>query len=214
MRKKRTPSELVPTETDVDPYNAVLADVTDLLESARRGSARSVNSIMATTDWAIGRRIVESEQERKDRAADGTRLVARLAVDLTKRFGRGFGAVNLAQMRKFYQTWPASNIFQTPSEKLRRRDKSPLQPRFPLSWSHYVRLLSVEKPGARAFYCAEHRAGVAKYVLEGLPTKILAARYRTALPTEETLAAELEGTRKMLDGQPGRQQESPRETDD
>lgn len=26
---------------------------------------------------------------------------------------------------------------------------------FPLSWSHYVRLLSVEKPHARAFYEAE-----------------------------------------------------------
>ena len=32
--------------------------------------------------------------------------------------------------------------------------------------------------------CAEHRAGVAKYALEGLSSKILAAEYRTALPSE------------------------------
>jgi hypothetical protein len=48
--------------------------------------------------------------------------------------------------------------------------------------------------------CAEHGAGVARYALEGLPNKVLAARYRTALPSEETLAAELERTRKMLEG--------------
>jgi hypothetical protein len=44
-------------------------------------------------------------------------LLVRLAKDLTARFGRGFGAVNLSQMRRFYQTWPVETIFQTVSEK-------------------------------------------------------------------------------------------------
>lgn len=35
--------------------------------------------------------------------------------------------------------------------------------------------------------------------LEGLPNKILAARYKTALPEENTLVAELEKTRKLLE---------------
>ena len=48
--------------------------------------------------------------------------------------------------------------------------------------------------------CAEHRSGVAKYALEGLPNKILAAEYRMTLPSEETLAAELARSRKMLEG--------------
>ena len=90
---------MVPTEIDETAYAVVLADVTDLLESARHAAARSVNSIMTATYWAVGRRIVEFEQEGKGRPAYGTRLVARLAIDLTRRFGRGFGAVNLAQMR-------------------------------------------------------------------------------------------------------------------
>ena len=55
-------------------------------------------------------------------------------------------------MRKFYQTWPSQEIFQTASEKLGRQDQSPILPRFPLSWSHYGRLLSVEKPSAGTFY--------------------------------------------------------------
>jgi predicted nuclease of restriction endonuclease-like (RecB) superfamily len=159
MGKKRIPTELVPAEIDDAAYGVVLADVTDLLESARRAAARSVNSIMTASYWAVGRRIVEFEQEGKGRAAYGTRLIARLSIDLTKRFGRGFGAVNLAQMRKLYQTWPTPAIFQTPSEKSSQQDSSSLLPTFPLSWSHYVSLLSVEKPEARTFYEAEALRG-------------------------------------------------------
>jgi hypothetical protein len=57
-----------------------------------------------------------------------------------------------------------------------------------------------ENPPVGLILCAEHGAGVAKYALEGLPNKILAAQYRTALPSEETLIAELERTRKRLEG--------------
>ena len=49
-----------------------------------------------------------------------------------------------------------------------------------------------ENPPVGLILCAEHRAGVARYALEGLPNKVLAAQYRTALPSEKTLAAELE----------------------
>lgn len=47
----------------------------------------------------------------------GDVLVRRLAGDLTAQFGRGFGVVNLSQMRKFYTLRPMPQIFQTPSEK-------------------------------------------------------------------------------------------------
>jgi hypothetical protein len=294
MGKKRILSELVPAGIDDGAYAAVLADVTDLLESARRAAARSINSLMTATYWAVGRRIVEEEQRGKQRADYGKQLIIRLAKDLTRRCGRGFGYRNLYQMRQFYMLYP--RILQTPSAK--SEQSSPrgrpagtevmlrdIGTRLPLSWSHYVRLLSVEKPQARAFYeaealrggwtvrqldrqigsqfyertllsrnkaaklrkgqitrpedvltpeeeikdpfvlefldlkdeysesdledenppvglilCAEHGAGVARYALEGLPNKILAAHYRTTLPSEETLVAELERTRKRLEG--------------
>jgi hypothetical protein len=41
---------------------------------------------------------------------------------------------------------------------------------------------------------------VARYALEGLPNKVLAAEYRMTLPSEEALAAELTRSRKMLEG--------------
>lgn len=40
---------------------------------------------------------------------------------------------------------------------------------------------------------------VVRYALEGLPNKILAAEYRTNLPDEKTIAAELEHTRQILE---------------
>jgi hypothetical protein len=90
--------------------------VVDLLESARRTSARAVNAVMTAAYWEIGRRIVECEQAGKGQAEYGAVLVTRLAVDLSERFGRGFGKSNLYQMRSFYLAY--ADIFQTVSGKL------------------------------------------------------------------------------------------------
>ncbi len=152
-------------------YDAIHADIVALLQAARVQAARSVNALMTASYWEIGRRIVEAEQQGKQRAGYGDALVKRLSVDLTKRFGRGFGVVNLSQMRKFYELWaipqtpPAeSKIFQTLSEKLQvlpaisKRPHSTsthfpeIASHFPLPWSAYVRLLSVKNEQARRFY--------------------------------------------------------------
>ena len=41
----------------------------------------------------------------------------------------------------------------------------------------------------------------ARYALEGLPNKVLAAEYRTVLPDEELLARELERTRCQIEAE-------------
>lgn len=51
---------------------------------------------------------------------------------------------------------PAPGTFQTPSET---SDLRQLAGRFPLPWSHYVRLLKVAKPEARKFYETEALRG-------------------------------------------------------
>ncbi|MBP7748487.1 MAG: DUF1016 family protein [Phycisphaerae bacterium] len=166
-------------------YDAVLGGIVNLLEAARRAAVRTVNAVMTATYWEIGRRIVEHEQGGTRRAEYGEELLKRLAADLTTRFGRGFGYVNLTQMRRFYLAWPLPEILQTPSEELARRvpaqivqtpsEESPtlairptssgvsalatLAARFPLPWSHYVKLLGVRNPEARRFYEAEALRG-------------------------------------------------------
>ncbi|MBI3464915.1 MAG: hypothetical protein HY000_17940 [Planctomycetes bacterium] len=84
----------------------ILGDFVELLEAARRTSARAVNAVMTTTYWEIGRRIVEIEMRGQGRADYGKQLISRLAVDLTARFGRGFGRASLYQMRGFYLAYP------------------------------------------------------------------------------------------------------------
>jgi len=96
-------------------YSGLLTGVIDALERARRYSARSVNVIMTSTYWEIGRLIVEHEQQGHKRAAYGDVLLKKLASDLIARYGRGFSRTNLQQMREFYLGWP---IRQTLSCKL------------------------------------------------------------------------------------------------
>jgi hypothetical protein len=54
MAKKRTDPEPIPAARDDSAYDAILADVTALLEAARHAAARSVNSVMTATYWAAG----------------------------------------------------------------------------------------------------------------------------------------------------------------
>jgi len=147
-------------------YVDIHTGIVELLEAARRTAARSINALMTATYWEIGRRIVEFEQRGEQRAGYGEALIRRLADDLTRRFGRGFGWRNLAQMRTFYLAWPAEQILQTPSAKSSSQQIAPtpseqspdlitLAARFPLPWSAYVRLLSVKNEAARAFYATE-----------------------------------------------------------
>lgn len=150
-KKKPLKKQVVPTSG----YDAMMSGVVDLLEQARRTSARAVNTIMTVTYWEVGRRIVEYEQGGVARAEYGAALIKRVSLDLTARFGRGFSPVNVSQMRKLYQYWPPERIFQTPSEK---SDDS-IAARFLLPWSCYVHLMSVENPEARAFYEAEALRG-------------------------------------------------------
>lgn len=130
-------------------YTSVHKNIVALLQSVRQATARTVNALITTTYWEIGRRIVEFEQGGADRAAYGEELIQRLANDLTSQFGRGFSRQNLQQMRGFYLAWPpAEQICQTASGKLDA-------PNFPLPWSTYVRLLSVKNSQARQFYETE-----------------------------------------------------------
>lgn len=159
-------------------YDVLLSDVVRVIEEARHAAARSVNAVMTATYWLVGRRIVEEEQGGQARAAYGEALLEQLAADLTKRFRRGFSRQNLQQMRLFYLAFPperirqtlsgesramttASPIRQTPSS--RSNVTSPataaLMGAFPLSWSHYVRLLGVRNEHARSFYETESLRG-------------------------------------------------------
>jgi predicted nuclease of restriction endonuclease-like (RecB) superfamily len=129
----------------------LLSGIIAVLQEGRQSAARSVNAVLTATYWLVGQRLVEHEQHGAERAAYGSELLKRLSQDLQFRLGRGFSERNLEQMRQFYLQWgnPARRgISQTPSAKLAPANP----PAFPLSWSHYVRLLSVIDPAQRSHY--------------------------------------------------------------
>jgi hypothetical protein len=125
----------------------------------------------------------------------GEALIERLAKDLTARFGRGFSRQNLWQMRAFYQAWSAISVRRVlPGDGSR---KGILQ-----TVSGECSRTPGEAPGA--LITGDDWSGLpkaeARYALEGLPNKVLAAEYQTMLPDEKLLAEELARTRSQIEG--------------
>lgn len=201
-------------------YDSVLSGVAELLEAARRTTARVTNAVMTATYWEIGRRIVEYEQEGQSRAEYGKKLLKRLAVDLTQLFGRGFSERNLEQMRLFYSNWPISQTLSAKSDGVHHSEKSQtlsgelsasisspiiqtvseqftlkdIANRFPLPWSHYVRILLVKNPEARTFYEKEALRG--GWSVRQLDRQINSQFY------ERTALSRNKAARKMLERRP------------
>ena len=141
-------------------YDAMFLGVVELLERARRTSARAVNTIMTVTYWEAGRRIVEYEQGGVAKAEYGASLITRVSLDLTARFGRGFSKRNVEQMRLFYLTWPIAQMTSAQfKESTLAKCSTASSISFPLPWSQYVRLMSVKTTEARSFYETESLRG-------------------------------------------------------
>ncbi len=87
-------------------YDSLLNSIGELLETARTQVATAVNNIMVQTYWQIGKYIVEYEQNGKERAEYGKKLLQNLSQDLSLRYGSGFSHSNLQYMRKMYLTFP------------------------------------------------------------------------------------------------------------
>ncbi len=160
------------SDLQLAPEECLYERIAAILDEARSRVARTVNTAMVHAYWHIGREIVEVEQQGANRAQYGEQLLDQLARRLTRRFGKGMGAATLRRARFFYQTYPngsalaseqdPSKIRSTPLiESPTENTRSALSTRsairtaqFPsaLSWSHYLVLLRVTKPEARAFY--------------------------------------------------------------
>lgn len=153
----------------------LLADIRDIILSARRAVVRSVNTLQVLTSFEIGRRIVEHEQQGAARAEYGRRTLGELAERLAEEFGRGFSRSNLEYMRKLFLVYRdrlpgksqmASGKLQSePREKSQTLSggSSPGEPSvsregahtatlFRVSWSQYVFLLGIDDADERAFY--------------------------------------------------------------
>nr|BAS69607.1 hypothetical protein [Achromobacter denitrificans] len=62
-----------------------------------------------------------------------------------------------------------------------------------------------ENPPVGLILCADKGHALARYALEGLPSKVMAANYRTVLPDAELLQKELDATRRLLESRTSKQ---------
>ena len=93
------------TKTVKSGDSSLFKRVAAILDSARAGAVRSINSQMVIAYWLTGREIVEEEQKGEKRAAYGKQVVEDLAERLTQRYGKGFSASNLWLFRQFYLSY-------------------------------------------------------------------------------------------------------------
>ncbi len=174
MKKKAVTKKGAPAKAKPGDLAPLIAEVRSLIQSARRGVASVVDTFQVMTNFEIGRRIVEHEQQGALRAGYGQEMLKALSARLAEEFGRGFSVTNLKLMRQFFVelqgriSQKASDQFriqQQPAVKLALSAKGqkpsdqleiPAQPirksPFTLSWSHYVLLLTVKNPDERSFY--------------------------------------------------------------
>lgn len=161
--KKKASSKKPSSSTSLSRagFTSLVAEVRRIVHSARQAAAIAVNTLQVVTNFEIGRRIVEHEQQGAKRASYGTELLNVLSTELTGEFGVGFSATNLKLMRQFFleysgrigqtasdQSWLRLGIGQTASDqsgtaKGLRATSGISTNRFTLSWSHYVLLLTM-----------------------------------------------------------------------
>lgn len=118
-------------------YPDLITDISLLIEQSQRHISRQANSILTLLFWKIGKRINDNILQNK-RAGYGKQVVATVAAQLERNYGRNFSERNLRRMIQFSELFPDFHIV------------SPLATQ--LSWSHFTELFSVKTKEARMFY--------------------------------------------------------------
>jgi len=116
---------------------ALLSDVRELIQQAREGVARAIDSGLVVLYWHVGQRIRQDVLKEK-RAEYGKKIVQSLAAQLEVDFGRGFGRSSLFNMVRFVEVFPDIQIVQSLIGQL--------------SWTHFQKIIYLDDPLKRDFY--------------------------------------------------------------
>ncbi|MBP3253868.1 MAG: DUF1016 family protein [Bacteroidales bacterium] len=113
----------------------VVRDVRTIIDSSRNSAIRSVNFARVQMYWNIGKRILEKEQQGKQRADYGKYIIKNLALALEPEYGSGFSVRQLEMCRQFYRMYPIANAV-----------------RAELNWTQYRMLISIADDDKREYY--------------------------------------------------------------
>ena len=179
MKMKEINTNLIIDQADT----SFVGDLKIIVGSAREYSYRAANLMQVVSNWLVGWRIVEQEQQGSKRAEYGKHIIALASKALTEEFGKGYSETNIRSFRRFYLEFKDIQIQQTVSAEFREKifqiqqtisaesdeNTNPLP--IPLkrttemenaqtlsaqlSWSHYERLMRVSDLKAREWYLKE-----------------------------------------------------------
>lgn len=110
-------------------------EIKSIINTARANAVRSVDFCRVQMYWSIGQRIVEKEQQGRERAEYGTYLIKNLAKEIEPEYGSGFSVRQLERSRQFYRLYPIASALRTQ-----------------LNWSQYKQLIAIHDPDKREYY--------------------------------------------------------------
>ncbi len=143
----------------------LLNDIRVLIGSAKSHLAQTVNTVLTTLYWNIGKRI-KTEILGNERAQYGKEIVSTLSRQLTAEYGAGFSEKSLWHTIRFAEVFPDEQIVSA----LQRE----------LSWSHFKEIIYIDDPLKRDFYAQMCR--IERWSTRTLKAKIQGMLYeRTAL---------------------------------
>lgn len=149
-----------------------VAELQDIVRTNLKQAYSAINFSQVATNWNLGRRIVEEEQNGQNRAEYGKRVIVIASQALTEEFGNGYSVTNCKNFRRFYLMFKEYAISQTASDQSVKliQQKRPIKEEFQkgqtpsdqlqnrieiLPWSHYERLIRVTDKQARDWYMCE-----------------------------------------------------------
>lgn len=115
----------------------LLSDLRELIVSARRQVAQTINAGLTMLYWQVGDRI-RRETLKEKRAEYGAEIVQSLSAQLEVEFGTGFAEKNLRRMVQFAEVFPDRSIVVS----LLRQ----------LSWTHFIALIPLKDSLQREYY--------------------------------------------------------------
>ena len=118
--------------------NGFIQEVKGIIDSSREKAIRSVDHIRVRMYWELGRKIIEEEQQGKNRAEYGKFLIKNLSEKLQLLYGNGYSRRQLEMFRRFYFTYPIAHAV-----------------RAQFTWRHYRIYISIDNQSKRDFYETE-----------------------------------------------------------
>ncbi|MDR2716455.1 MAG: PDDEXK nuclease domain-containing protein [Treponema sp.] len=162
------------------PY---ITEIKQIIISARTKAHTAINTAMIEAYWLIGRRIVEEEQNGKQRAEYGREVIKNLSEELQSEFGKGFAERCLREYRQFYLNFMDFEFGAHCAPNL--------------TWSHFRLIMRLTDKNAVKYYLTE--ASENNWSVRTLDRNISTLYYQRLLSSQNKDIVMAEMKEKMAD---------------